>query len=182
MGQPKLLLPWGDGLLIDQVLQAWTNSHVSQVVVVVRQADSELAAVCKRWPVRVVQPPTDPRDMKESVQIGLRVIVRDFQPTCQDRCFVAPADLPTLSSRIIDRLIAAESNASTIVVPQFGDQQGHPALLPWSITDEIFRLGEDEGVNRVVARHEKRMIAFSPQEAVNDVDTLADYRRARHSR
>jgi molybdenum cofactor cytidylyltransferase len=177
MGQPKLLLPWGDGLMIDRVLQAWTRSRVSQVVVVIRQADTALAAVCQRWPVRLVQPPNDPEDMKESVQIGLRVIAEEFQPTGQDRCFIAPADLPTLSASIIDRMIAAESDPATIVVPQFGDKQGHPVLLPWPITEEIFQLGEHEGVNRIVERHEKRMIPFSQRDAVSDIDTPADYRR-----
>lgn len=179
MGQSKLLLPWGDGLLIDQVLHAWTSSEVRQVFVIVRKDDLELAEACRRSGAQIIFPTSDPQDMKESVQCGLRVIAESFRPSEQDRCFVAPADLPTLTPQIIDRLIATEVDASTIVVPQFGEKQGHPALLPWQITREIFELGPDEGVDRVVKRHEKLAVAFAESERVMDVDTPEEYQRMR---
>jgi molybdenum cofactor cytidylyltransferase len=182
MGQPKLLLPWSHGKLIDQVLEAWTSSRVSHVVVVVRRDDPELCRACERWPVVVVRPEDPPGDMKASVQIGLRYLESQFQPTANDRCFIAPADLPTLTSKIIDRLIDTESDFSSIVVPQFGDRQGHPALVPWEITGEIFQLAEDEGVDRVVQRHKKTAVPFAPEDAINDVDTPEEYQRALQSR
>lgn len=177
MGTAKLLLPWGNGLLIDQVLQAWTGSRVSQIVVVVRKDDRELTAACRNHRVRVVHPEVDPRDMKESVQCGLRAIESVFRPGIRDRCFIAPADLPTLSSDIIDRLIATESDESTIVLPQFGAKPGHPALLPWPMTAEVFQLGEDEGVDRLVKRCDTRAVQFSDDRRVMDVDTPEEYQR-----
>jgi molybdenum cofactor cytidylyltransferase len=181
MGRPKLLLPWGDGLLIDQVLNAWVSSRVDQVFVIVRKDDVELAEACRRSGAQIIFPTCDPLDMKESVQCGLRVIAESYQPLDQDRCFVAPADLPTLSPQIIDRLIAMESDASKIVVPRFGQRQGHPVLLPWPITKKIFELGPDEGVDHVVKRHEKRSVAFAEDERVMDVDTPEQYQRLREA-
>ena len=182
MGQPKLLLPWRNGRLIDQVLEAWTSSQVNHVVVVVRCDDPELYRACERWPVKIVQPEDPPRDMKASIQIGLRHLKSQFQPTAGDRCFIAPADLPTLSSQLINRLMGADADSSTIIVPRFGDKQGHPALLPWEMTSEIFRLADDEGVDRVVARHQKIAIPFAAEQAINDVDTLEEYQAALRSR
>lgn len=178
MGQPKLLLPWGSGKLIDRVLEAWTSSRVDHVVVVIRRDDAELCRACERWPVNVVQPATEPPDMKASVQVGLRHLASQYRPADDDRCFIAPADLPALSSKLIDRLIQTDSDTSTIVVPQFGERQGHPALLPWKMTGEVFQLADDEGVDRLVARHSKAVVEFAAQEAVNDVDTPQEYRQA----
>ncbi len=195
MGQSKLLLPWGETTIIDQVLQAWTTSRVCKVVVVVRQDDLQLQAVCDRWPVSVVAVEPEPRDMKASIQIGLRYLIEHANPRDHDRCFIAPADLPTLSSQIIDALIidaliidaqiiellssenptTAESEAAKIVVPQFGDRPGHPALLPWPLTREIFALAEDEGINRIVDRCAKRFVPISAEQRVTDVDTLEQY-------
>jgi molybdenum cofactor cytidylyltransferase len=179
MGRPKLLLPWGDGLLIDQVLGAWTLSGVSDVIVVVRKDDSRLTEACRGRSARVVHPPTDPVDMKESVQNGLLAIEELCAPSPQDRCFIAPADLPTLTSEIVDRLIAAPSTPSRIVVPQFGDKQGHPALLPWPLTREIFDLGPRQGVDCVVKRHPKLAVPFDRKDLVMDVDTPDQYERLR---
>ena len=178
MGQPKLLLPWRDARLIDHVLAAWTSSQVSRVVVVIRSDDVELSHACERWPVDTALAEDPPRDMKASIQIGLRHLESQYQPTTGDRCFIAPADLPTLSSKIIDRLIHEDSDSSTIVVPQFGDRQGHPTLLPWPMTEEIFHLGDDEGVDRLVARHKKLGVPFAAHEVIEDVDTPQQYREA----
>jgi molybdenum cofactor cytidylyltransferase len=181
MGQPKLLLPWRNGKLIDQVLKAWTSSRVDHVVVVVRRDDPELSRACERWSVSIVQPEDPPGDMKASIGIGLRHLESQFQPTANDRCFIAPADLPTLTSKTINRLIDTESDSSTIVVPRFGDRQGHPVLLPWEITSEIFQLADDEGVDRVIQRHQKTAVPFATEEAINDVDTPDEYQRALQS-
>ena len=117
--------------------------------------------------------------MKASVQIGLRHIESQFHPSAGDRCFVAPADLPTLSASIIDRMIDTPSPATTIVVPQFGDKHGHPILLPWPMTQEVFALAEDEGINKLVDRHRKLTVDFAPEDVVKDVDTPQQYEAAR---
>lgn len=182
MGQPKLLLPWGTGKLIDHVLEAWTSSRVNHVVVVLRSDDPELSRACARWSVGIVQPEDPPGDMKASIRIGLRYLETQFQPTANDRCFIAPADLPTLTSKTIDRLIDAESDSSNIIAPRFGDRWGHPALLPWEMTSEIFQLADNHGVDRVVQRHKKTAVQFAAEEAITDVDTPDEYQRALRDR
>ena len=176
MGQPKLLLPWGHWTLIDQLLQAWTSSAVDQVVVVVREDDGELIAACERWAVHIVRPPSAPRDMKESVQIGLRFVEQHWRPAQEDRCFISPADLPGLTSTVINRLIEANVDSSTITIPMFGNRQGHPALLPWPLTQQIFNLADDQGVNHVVATNPKYEVSFPADAYSPDVDTPQEYR------
>lgn len=179
MGSSKLLLPWGDGTIIDKLLTAWTGSNVAETIVVIRGDDHELTAACKNFRVRVVHPDRDPRDMKESVQCGLQEIASIFAPADGDRCFVAPADLPTLSSAIIDRLIATESDQNSIVVPRFGDRIGHPALIPWPLTDEVFALGEHEGIDQIIKRHPIIGVPFPAAQRIKDVDTPQEYQQLR---
>jgi molybdenum cofactor cytidylyltransferase len=178
MGESKLLLPWRDGQIIDAVLRAWTTSQVTQVVVVMRRDDQPLRTACDRWPVSVVTADQDPPDMKASIQIGLRHLGDIAQSA--DRCFIAPADLPTLTAEIIDALIdaaIAATESGKIVVPRFGQRAGHPALLPWSLTSQIFGLAENEGVNRIVDQHEKLYVPFSAEKLVTDVDTPEQYQQ-----
>lgn len=177
MGKPKLLLPWGNARLIDQVLTQWTQK-TSHVVVVLRQEDDELLDACQKYPVSVVQAERPPRDMKESIQLGLLHLREHFQPCASDRCFIAPADLPTLDRRIIDRLIESAVDTTSIVLPVFGNDRGHPALFPWGLTGAIFELGSDEGVNRLVERHHQLLVPFAAEDSIDDVDTPEEYDRA----
>ena len=183
MGQSKLLLPWPthdrpDGTVIDSVLNAWTSSCVQQVIVIVRDDDQPLANACANWPVTVLQPLIAPADMKASVQVGVRFLEEQFAPEMTHRCFAAPADLPTLTDDVINRLAEAPSDPEHIVVPMFGARQGHPTLIPWLMMQEVFQLREDQGIDQIVNKH-RRLNVFFPQSAVvQDVDTPGGYRGA----
>lgn len=176
MGQPKLLLPWGDWTVIDQVLYAWLSSDVDQVVVVVREDDRDLRSACSRWPVHLVKPIEAPREMKDSVRIGMTFLEHHWQPASDDRCFIAPADLPGLSSDVINRLIETDAGPSTAVIPRFGDRQGHPILLPWPVLQQIDDLSETQGVNQIVDQNPQRVVDFSAADYFQDIDTPEEYR------
>lgn len=183
MGKPKLLLPWPTasqpgGRLIDRVLQAWTESQVVETVVVIWAEDHALADACQAWPVRVIRTPHIPPDMKASVHIGLRYIQAHYNPPAEAGCFVAPADIPNLSSHIIDQLIEADSAPDEAIVPDFDGTQGHPVLLPWSLSDAIFGLPVDKGIDSIVCQTPKHLVAFPAELAVTDIDTPQEYQQA----
>jgi len=177
MGRPKLQLPLADATMIDRVLKAWTTSCVDVVVIVIRRDDSSLIRLCQRWPVEIVSPTEDPRDMKESVQAGLKHLRTTQEPRQTDRCFFAPADLPAINASLIDRLLQVESEANNIVVPEFGGRTGHPVLFPWSVTSEVFHLLPDEGIRSLLDRHPLTRLPLAAEERLADIDTPADYQR-----
>ena len=177
MGQPKLLMPWKDGRLIDSVLRVWTESSVTETLVVVRAEDHALQEACRRWPVHLVIPPRETPDMKASVIAGLEYLRKAFNPDRLDRCFIAPADLPMLSSSLVEGLCQTDSG-SRIAAPRIAGKPGHPVLLPWELTAEIAKLPEGQGVNAIVDRHPPMMVDFPGHPPVEDVDTPQDYRRA----
>jgi molybdenum cofactor cytidylyltransferase len=178
MGQPKLLLPWDGWTVLDQLLDAWTESQVENVVVVVRRDDEALQEVCRRWPVHLIQPVDDPSDMKQSVLAGLNFLSEFWRPADGDRCFVAPADLPQMTPDLIDRLLSASPVSDQVVVPQFGDRVGHPALFSWQMTRQFYSLPDDTGINSVVEQNARHVVQLSATEYFSDVDTPEDYKRA----
>ena len=178
MGQPKLLLPWKNGLVIDSVMAAWTESKVDQVVVVTRRSDTELQSACLRWPVVVTWPDSDPPDMKASIQHGVRWLQTNLSPSPSegDYWMVAPADLPTLRTNVIDEVIAARS-PQRIVVPRFEGHESHPVLLPWSMSVELSSLPANVGLNALLNSHAKVHVDLRKSEYAEDIDTPTDYRR-----
>ena len=181
MGQPKLLLPWRGRRLIDSVLEAWTTSDVSATVIIVREDDAELQEACQLWAVDVALPARAPRDMKASLQYGLRHIEQRFSPTASDSWVTAPADLPNLDSVLVNRVVDAARQKQSIIAPKFGDRSGHPVLFPWHFADRVFRLGPEEGINTILASEDVHYIQLPAADRPTDIDTPEEYRQLRDS-
>lgn len=185
MGAPKLLLPIDGKTLMEKTLAAWKESDVDKVVVVIRPDDRELAELCRAQGADVVVPPKAPPEMKDSVAYGLKHIGTNFAPASDDAWLLAPADMPGLSLRVINKLISAyDPIRPVILVPTLNGRRGHPVLFPWSLTQEVFMLGAEQGLSVLRQRHESREVPCDSIEpggdhSFDDVDTPEDYRRLR---
>jgi molybdenum cofactor cytidylyltransferase len=179
MGEPKLLLPWGDRSLIEQTLAAWRRSKVDQIVVVAPPGADELARICSAVGATVVVAPAQPAEMKDSIRLGLDFVANSWSPTAADAWLLAPADMPELSAAVIDRLLAAhQPDQPQILVPTIAGRRGHPVLFPWPLAEKVHRLGTEEGLNALVQREGAREIpcdAAADPTAFRDIDTPADY-------
>lgn len=174
MGTDKLLLPWKHSTILETVIEAWQASQVDHIFVVIPQVRDDLKQVLAALPVHVVVADPRPTDMKGSIQVALRVIAEQFEPTPDDVWLVAPADMPTLSPVTIDKvLLAARELPGRIVIPTDGEKHGHPALFPWTMADEVFQLAEDQGLN---ALSRPEVVAnVAAQELGQDVDTSEEF-------
>lgn len=188
MGEPKLLAPIGGMPLIEHTLAAWKASRVERVVVVVRADDEPLKAQVRAAGVELCLPPVDPPDMKTSLGWGLAHITEKYQPADDDLWLVAPADMPGLSPRVINALLAKVAE-DRILIPTLGGRRGHPVLLPWPLAAEVPRLGPDEGLRDLIRRHDPLLVACDAAETERetpfaDLDTPAELAlfRERHLR
>jgi molybdenum cofactor cytidylyltransferase len=180
MGQPKLLLPWAGGTLIEHVIGQWLASSVCRVIVVLHHDDVDLAETCRRARATVVVPAIPPPDMKSSVSHALNSIVAENTPMPTDAWLLAPADMPRLSTRLIDFIIAAyDPDSPQIIVPKYSGRRGHPVLFPWAMAGEVARLGPTEGLNLLVNRGPVRELEWPDDGPLVDIDTPTDYRRWR---
>lgn len=180
MGQShKLLLPWKEAgtTIIDAVLAAWTRSQVAQVVVVARQGDVALQTACQKWPVDVVLPQIDPPDMRTSIQQGIEHLAAKYRPHSSDRWLIAPADVPTLSAELIDRLVAASASSPGIVAPRFGDRSGHPVSFPWSLSPTLQEIPADRGLDWLLESLPVDWLSLPLDLRLEDIDTPLDYQR-----
>lgn len=183
MGTHKLLLPWPTtnakrDLVIDAVLRAWTTSQVDHAVIVVRESDHALQEACRRWPVDVLAAASDPPDMKASVLLGARHLESKYAVTELDYCFVAPADLPGISTAVINALLAEVATRECLITPRFGGKVSHPLLMSWPIIDEIAQLAANQGINVITDRHPQHCLDFPIKSRVPDLDTPEEYRAA----
>ena len=179
MNQPKLLLQWRGKSILDHVLAAWHQSRATRTIVVIRQDDLVLRELCAKHDVDCICPKTSPRDMKQSVQYAIEFIASQYHPIEDDAWLLAPADLPKLTFELIDSVIRRHRSDNSIIVPRFESRTGHPVLFPWSASQAVLKLGDNEGINRLVSHQaENGNIAYVEQPdsaAFDDIDTAEDF-------
>lgn len=179
MGRPKLLMPWGEGTVIESVLTAWTTSRVDRVLVVIDAANTQLADVVQRCGCEVVRADAPP-DMKASVRCALEEIDRRWSPRAQDVWLLAPADFPTLDARWIDVLLSHhDPHDPRPLVPTCEGRRGHPVLFPWPLAAEVGKLLEDEGVKRLLLDHPPQEVPTGDSSMFADMNTPEEYGQLR---
>lgn len=115
--------------------------------------------------------------MKRSIGWGLEHIQRAYQPNPSDRWLVAPADLPTLGIDLINAVVRASRSSESIVVPRFGDRQGHPVSFPWRAVSDVQALDADHGINHLVSTCPTDWLDFPASGRPGDIDTPDDFRQ-----
>lgn len=130
MGQPKLLLPWGNTTVLGQVTQTLANAGTVDIVVITGGwrdlVEKEIAQLAKRLPVRAVyNPGYEHGGMLSSIQCGLRAM----RPGCE-AALIALGDQPQVRQRSVTDVIGAFGRPGvTVVVPSWQHRRGHPILI-----------------------------------------------------
>ena len=179
MGTNKLLLPYRGTTVIEHVLSQWTASRVDYTLVVLNHEDQRMIDIGHSKDVICVVPETVPIEMKHSVGAALAWIQQNKSPRPNDAWLLAPADLPGLSTAVIDSVIESyDPGAPTIIVPRHRRRRGHPAMFPWSYSVEVDNLAGHQGVNSLLERHDVYEVPTDDSEMLHDMDTPDDYQRA----
>lgn len=180
MGRPKLLLPWGRGLLVDAVLSQVSQAGFDRAVLVSGAWRQQVEARAALYNTACAYNPDYGRGQSTSLQAGLTWL-RGQSP--QAAAMFIPADQPWLSSQLLDRLIAAWQQCSQpILLPRFSNgQRGNPAIFSPSLFPQLMQIKGDVGGRPLLQAHPE-LIAYLDLEdraVLLDIDDEADYMKAR---
>ncbi len=181
MGQPKLLMPWGDGLtMIRQVCQQVAASGLHEIVVVAGEEREAIRQQVEGLPARVVyNPDYAESEMLSSLKVGLAAIWYT-----SDACLVVLGDQPSIQQTVIaDLLQAYAQGRGRIVAPTYYGQRGHPVIFDRTLWSAILDLPSSAAPRDVfrVNPDEVYHLAVETDSVLRDIDTPDDYRRE-HSR
>jgi len=143
MGQPKLLLPWGDTSVIGHLLQAWTRLGVGQIAVVCAATASVIHAEMDRLHLaredRIANPSPD-AGMFSSIQCAARW---PNWRTGLTHFAVVLGDQPHLRRSTLERVLDfAAAHPENICQPLRNGRRRHPVILP---RDSFMELREFPG-------------------------------------
>jgi len=177
MGQPKMLLPWGESTVIEQVVTTFLKAGVEDLIVVTGGAREQVESVIGPYPVRKVYNHDHAAgEMLSSIQCALRVIRADSEAT-----LIGLGDQPQIQVGSV-RLICEEyqGNMSPLIVPSFQMRRGHPWLVARPLWNEILGLRPPESTRDFLGRHanEIRYVNVDTPSILADLDTPEDYQRS----
>ncbi len=183
MGRPKLALPLGERTVLEHVVAALRSGGAEHVLVVVGPHVAELAPLAESAGAAVLVLSEETADMRATVEAGLRWLEEKFAPRPEDAWLLAPADHPTLEAEVVRQLLAARAAhpEASVLIPTFGGQRGHPALIAWNHVAAMRGLPGGQGLNVYLRQQtsETLELPVDTDAVLCDLDTPEDYERLR---
>lgn len=186
MGQPKMLLKWGNTTILEHVISVFANAGVENIVVVTGSAREEVekivSAAQTMYPVHsVFNEGFYEGEMLSSIQCGLRGFT---PPTLSHKereaaALIALGDQPQVRERSVRRVCEMfKETGSPLVVPSYHMRRGHPWLVERSLWDEILAMRAPQTPRDFLNAHaeEIRYVEVDDAGILADLDTPEQYR------
>jgi molybdenum cofactor cytidylyltransferase len=181
MGQPKMVLPWGDSTVIGRVVQVLAWAEIQPIAVVTGGARRQVEAALSGKTVQLVfNPRFVQAEMLVSLQIGLRSLGEE--PTA---ALVVLGDQPQIELEVVQSILARyRSQRAALVVPSYQMKRGHPWLVERRLWQAIFDLGPRRTLRDLLNTYADQIdyLNVDSPSVLRDLDTPEDYRRQRPAR
>jgi molybdenum cofactor cytidylyltransferase len=167
----KLLLRDKTGKpMVARVVDNVLSSHARPILVVTGHQSTEVEAALAGKPVRFVYAP----DYADGLSASLKAGIAGVPDECS-AALVCLGDMPLVTGRIIDRLLAAydRDEGRLIVLPTFRGKQGNPMLWDRRFFPEILQVAGDSGARFLLGRHMEALteVEVGEDSVLRDFDT-----------
>jgi molybdenum cofactor cytidylyltransferase len=141
MGQPKMLLPWGESTVLGQVVRTFAESGAHEIIVVSGGArelvEAEALRLSSHFPVRCVyNPEHESGEMLSSLRCGLSMADSQIQTV-----LIGLGDQPQVSAQAVQKVIGAfATTRAALIVPSHQYRRGHPWLVERSLWGKLLAM------------------------------------------
>lgn len=168
----KLLLTDGTGKpMIARVIDNLLSSAARPILVVTGHRADDVRAALGGRPVTFVHAPDYATGLAASLKAGIAAV-----PESAAAAIVCLGDMPLVTARVIDRLIAAydADEGRTIVVPTHQRRPGNPILWDRRYFPEILQLSGDGGARGLLKQHMEHLaeVEVGDDAVLRDFDTV----------
>ena len=171
MGGPNKLLEEINGKpLVRIVAEQALASRASPVIVVTGHQRERVERVLAGLPVTVVHNPDFADGLSTSLRAGIKAV-----PPDADGAIVTLGDMPQVSAKLIDRLIAAfdPERGALVVIPTIDGKRGNPVLWARRFFPDLLAVEGDIGARHLIAGYAEAVaeVAIEDAAALTDIDT-----------
>jgi len=177
MGTPKQLLPAGDALLLERVLEQTLHSDLACVVLVLGfQAHEIRARIQSGKPqpnLKIVENTDYSSGISSSITTGLSQVEKNH-----DHVMILLGDMPYITSGIINRLLSGFLDSGLpLGALKVKGRRSHPVIIGRPFFPALHRLTGDQGARDLFIRHDQQVCLVEAGEDYDDadIDTYEDY-------
>lgn len=175
MGQAKQQLVYRGDTLLQHTIKAAMQSAASQVIMVLGAHAEQVQASINTKQVQQVINENWQLGMASSIQAGIRALQADEHVF--DQVLLMLCDQPFVSATLLNRMMAAAINETSIVACAYQDTLGAPVLFGKTYLNDLLALQGQEGAKKLLTRYPDRITAIAFPEGGIDIDTPDDYRK-----
>jgi len=208
MGQPKMLMPWGDTTVLEKVIATFKAAGVDEMIVITGGDRGRVEALVRDAALTVFNPNYAGGEMLSSVQAGLAGLlqpppslratspksasIHNFNKVLNKSGFgggrereavlIALGDQPQVQERSVRAVLDEyRKSGAPLVVPSFEMRRGHPWLVTRRYWDEILRMRSPASLRDFLNRHavDIRYVELDNSSILQDLDTPEDYLKSR---
>jgi molybdenum cofactor cytidylyltransferase len=174
MGQPKLILPWGETTVVGQIARTLQAAGIARISVVTGAAREQVESALAGLTVETIYNPEYERsEMLASLKLGLAA-----QPSETQAILVVLGDQPGIEESVVRRVtMGFFETQARLVAPSYQKRRGHPWLVQRSLWEEILDLPTDQTLRDFLNRHGEEIayVTVDTASILKDIDTPADY-------
>ena len=150
MGSNKLLEPIDGTPMVARTAQRLLSSHARPIVAVLGNQADQVEAALGKLPVERVRNPAFAEGLSTSLKAGVAALPGEI-----DGVIVCLGDMPLITGRDLDRLIAAFNplEGRAIIVPTRHGKRGNPVLWARRFLPEMAELAGDVGAKHLIGEH-----------------------------
>jgi molybdenum cofactor cytidylyltransferase len=173
MGQPKMLMPWGESTVLQTVISTIQAAGITDILVVTGGARKEVEALLGRSVQTVFNEEYIKREMLSSIQTGLKVKMP--QTTAALICL---GDQPQVQVGSVQKICEAFALGNApLVVPSYDMHRGHPWLVARPLWDELIAMKAPLSARDFLKNHSDQIkyVEIDTPSILEDLDTPEDY-------
>lgn len=173
MGQPKMLMPWGNVTVIEKVLATLQESGVDKIVVVTGALHDVLAGAANPNIYFIKNEEYANGEMLGSVKIGLQALGPETEAA-----LIVLGDQPQIESKVvITILMRYKDTHHLIIAPSYKMHRGHPWLVERAFWGEIMQLRPPDTLREFLNIRLESIdyIEVDTSSILLDIDTPVDY-------
>jgi molybdenum cofactor cytidylyltransferase len=181
MGQPKLILPWGEKTVIGQVVETFASAGIEIILVITGGArepvEAQVVTLAKQYPVQAIYNPKFTRGgMLSSIQAGLAALDLEMRAA-----LIGLGDQPQVQEETIRRITASFlQTKNPLVIPSYQGHRGHPWLVARLLWSDILALPPSATPRQFLHAHSGQIDYVAAGDSIlKDLDTQDDYKRQR---
>lgn len=171
LGEPKQLLPYGSGTLLDHTLETARASGFDQLIVALGGSSAEVRRRVDLSGADAVENPDFGEGCSSSIAAGLRAI----DPR-SDLMVLMLGDQPGVTPDVTRALIAGTDDGTILAACLYDDGRGHPLAFGRELFGELRELHGDKAVWKLMDRRAGEVVDVRvPGPIPPDINTREDY-------